>query len=157
MISVSAKTTGGKKLDAIARRLGKGGISQIHVGYVQEKRYPNSTVTVAEAAVRNEFGSESGASRLPSRPFMRNANERIKRELPNQLKRHVSARRGGLLQRLEAEEMARWMRRVYRDSIDTIRPNPAPATLAQRESESTRALRDTDLLRDSVGSEVIGG
>ncbi len=160
-IEITAKITGGDRakavLDRIVRRRNRG-VDRIEIGYFEDAKYPGDGRPVAEVAVRHEFGSRdtSGNARLPARPFLRNSNYAISRELPDRLRKVVDPETMVLTER-DAEDLADWMRSEVQESIDKITPPPASATLAERAGSGHKALQDTGKLRESVDARVVGG
>lgn len=68
--------SGGKKLQEVFRKAGKGGIKHVDVGIFASSRYSDGT-PVAAVAAWNEFGTKN----IPERPAIRIANAQNELEL----------------------------------------------------------------------------
>lgn len=111
-----------------------------------EPPYPDGT-SIAEVAAFNEFGT----SRIPARPFMRNAVdkyqdswfEQIRKDRQRGLDEHAIAQRLGL----------RMVGDIRQEITDLDTPPNAPSTIARK--GSSNPLIDTGRMRQSVKHKVV--
>lgn len=90
---------GGKKLQELFRKGGKGGIKSVDIGVFDSAKYPDGT-PVAVVAVWNEFGT----THIRERPAIRMANKenekdliRIIRKTTDPEKMVITKRQGGII------------------------------------------------------------
>lgn len=142
---------------AIQRRVNSK--ARVHVGVINEKaevEHTDSGLTVGEIAVLQEFGSDDGHT--PERSFLRRAvvwNNRA--ELKHML---AQASRAVLFQGMSQadalQSVGKWAVRKIREVIASgVGPPNAPRTVAEKGHGLT--LRDTQLMLQSLGYEVVGG
>ena len=158
MIEVKTRTEGGDKIESVLRRITEGrnqGVKRITLGY-HDGRYPDGR-PVASIAVAHEFGAKDNPkARLPERRFLRNANENIKDDLTDKLRKVVKPTEM-TLRKDDAQDLADWMVGKVEESLDRITPPPSERTLAEREGPGDKALLDSGILRDSVDTRIVGG
>ena len=123
---------------------------RIRAGFFDTARYPSGEY-VATVAARNEFGVPG---RVPARPFMQHAADRMPRRIAQALRARINKRTLTLSDH-DAEMVGLVMEDTIRDSIvnGPWAPN-APATVAAKGSD--KPLIDTGFLRQSVTSRVEG-
>ena len=170
LIKVTSTTTGGGKLNAALKGLGKGGIKGFDVGFFASARYQDGT-PVAAVAAWNEFGTRkpNGEVHIPSRPFMRNANEKVQPKLSDLIRREVDPLKMTIDRRL-GEQLGFLVQAEYQqETVDLREPENAAITVEGgwmrnpytgrfiyvKGKGSTNPLRDTGHMAQSVTFEVI--
>lgn len=148
-MAVTAKTTttGGDKLRRILRDAGKGGVSNVEVGFFESARYPNGT-PVAAVAAWNEFGTKT----IPERPFFRQAIAEMQDGIVNILKAGIDPKEGVVDQQLANRIGAYAQGQVQKSITKLDEPPNAPATVAAK--GSSNPLIDKGTMRQSVTWKV---
>lgn len=121
------------------------------VGFFSTAKYPDGT-PVAAVAAWNEFGT----SRIPERPFFRNAIVGADKELMPVLKKGIDPR-DMALDHITAAKLGLVMQaRVQRSITDLSSPPNAPSTTAPRPlgKGSSNPLIDTGFMRQSTTYKV---
>lgn len=80
--------SGGKKLQAVFDRAGRGGVKGVDVGVFADAKYQDGTL-VAAVAAWNEFGTED----IPERSALRNANKENEKTLLKIIKANVDSKK----------------------------------------------------------------
>ena len=137
-------TTGGIRLKQILRGAGKGGVDNVEVGFYSSAKYQDGT-PVTNVAAWNEFGT----SKIPARPFMRNANKDLKDTVPQYIKNKVDPKTMVVTPQMAAEVGEIAKSRIQQEIVDLKEPPNAPATLALK-SPKSNPLVNTGTLRRSV-------
>ena len=134
---------GGKRLQYILRNAGKGGVKSIDVGVFDSAKYQDGTY-VATSAAKNEFGSR----KIPSRPFIRNANTRLETRVPNTIRRLIDPKKM-IIDRHLADTLGAMAQGEIQDEIRNLREPPnSPETIKRKGSDNP--LIDTSKLRRSI-------
>ena len=126
---MAARVTGGKRVQSIIAKAGKGGVKQVQVGFFSSARYTEGKKPyVASVAAWNEFGTSS----IPPRPFFRNAIRSFKPKAKKFLKQRIDPKRMVLTREL-AEPLGQAFQNEIQDSIrDLSKPRNAEATIRQK-------------------------
>ncbi len=135
--------TGGHRLKQAIEKRKQGGVKSLEVGFFSSARYQDGTYVAAVAAY-NEFGTR----RIPSRPFMRNANERLKRDIPKYLDQVLVATDGVVTEQVANQVGAIAAGEIQQEIVDLKEPPNAPYTLERK--GSSNPLVDTGKMRLSV-------
>lgn len=138
---------GGKNLQKILRNAGKGSVESVDIGFYSTAKYQDGT-PVTNVAAWNEFGTE----RIPSRPFMRNTNEKVEEPVIDHLKATVDPKKMIVTPEM-AEQVGVIVQGAMQEEIVDLREPPnAPSTVAAK--GSSNPLVDTGKLRQSVTYKV---
>ena len=150
------KVTGGqhlrrflKQAKAVKHRM----IEKVETGFFTTSRYPDGT-PVTNVAAWNEFGTQDsdGNVMVPSRPFFRQANEEVKKDLRDVLRREVDPKEM-IVDRRIGNMLGSVHQRAVQTSIRDIKKPPlAESTKAAKGSDNP--LVDTGVLRTSVTHKV---
>jgi len=142
--------SGGKKLQALFKNAGKGGIKSVDVGVFASARYPDGT-PVALVATVQEFGTEDG--RIPERPAIRNANKTNENELIRIIKKNVEPETM-VIDEMTAGKVGQSHQGATQKSIIDLRDPPnAPSTLKQK-APQTNPLVKTSKYAQSITYKV---
>ena len=158
-IGVKVQRRGGQKLRKVLREIGKGGISEIRVGFFSTARYPDEEPKsgrgkkrkgppVAAVAAWNEFGTKA----IPERPFFRRALAEAEDGIVDQLKDGIDPEKM-TVDPLLADKIGIYVQAEIQESITALRKPPnAPETIRQK--GSANPLIDTGFMLRSVTYEV---
>lgn len=144
---MGVKFKGGKELENLLLKAGKGSISSVAIGFFDTAKYIDGTY-VADVAVTNEFGLG-----VPERSFFRQANEVVRKKLIAVIKKfvdpktlRVDMRIGGLLG--EVHKSA-----VQQSIVDLREPPNSPATIRAKGGKDN-PLIDTSTMVNAVTYRV---
>ena len=169
MLNVSARTTGGVRMEAVFAGMGKGGVQGVDVGFFSSARYPDGT-PVAAVAAWNEFGTrkKDGSVHIPERPFMRNANQQSRAKIAALIKDRADPLKL-VLDRALAELAGQLVQGLYQSEIVSLK-EPANAEITVKGGwmrsyhgkmiyikgkGSSNPLIDTGTMRTAVSYEVV--
>ena len=142
--------TGGHNLRRILRKAQTpGGVKHVDVGFYQTSKYETGSSVPGVAAVQ-EFGSP--AKGIPSRPFMRNANSKLKDEVPEMLKRLIDEEDLKVDHALASLIGEKAKSVIQQEITDMQRPPNAPSTVEQKGRDNP--LIDTGKMRREVTYKV---
>ena len=151
-VTAKVTTTGGEKLRRILRDAGKGGVSNVEVGFFDTARYPNGT-PVAAVAAWNEFGTKrDGEQHIPERPFFRQAIAEMQDGIVNILKAGIDPKVGVVDQQLANRIGAYAQGQVQKSITKLDEPPNAPSTVAAK--GSSNPLIDKGTMRQAVTWKV---
>lgn len=146
--AMKVKQRGGHTMRRLLDQKNLSGITEITVGYLTNKRYPDGTM-VRYVAIQNEFGTP----KIPERPFMRRSSKAMQRsgQSGSILTATTDFTRGSLVNRNAARSIAQALIDTIRDNIKTSKswatPN-APFTIEVKGFDWP--LVETDLLMNSM-------
>ena len=154
--------SGDKKIEARLKRfLAKNQVvSGYDVGFIKSANYLIKTTkgetkkgpTVAEVAVRNEFGFPKG--RIPERPYFRKANKKVEKPLIRFIDRNLTEKDAYVLSETDVKLMGQLHEGAVKESITALKAPPnKPSTIRQK--GSSNPLIDTGQMRRSVISKVV--
>ena len=138
---------GGRNLQRILRQAGKGGVRNVEVGFFSDARYQDGT-PVAAVAAWNEFGT----SKIPSRPFIRNSNAKLKEQLPEILKNGIDPKKN-VVEDVLANQIGLLAQATIQTEIRDLREPPnSPVTIELKGSDNP--LIDDGKMRQSTSYKV---
>lgn len=118
--------SGGKKIEALFKNAGKGGVKSVDVGVFLSAKYLDGT-PVALVAVVNEFGSRKKG--IPERPAFRSANLLNRKDLVNIIKKNVDPGKMIIDQRLAGKIGAAHQAATQKSIVALKSPPNKPSTL----------------------------
>ena len=137
-----AKTTGGKKLEAVLKKAEQGRRKSVTVGFFSNARYDDDDKTpIAAIAAINEFGLG-----MPERPFLRQAIAILERDLPGELKGIVNPETMDV-DAATAARIGEFAVQTIRDRIIELR-DPANAETTVKRGDNP--LVDSGQMHDAV-------
>ena len=148
---MATRVRGGRKLDRFLRRAKAAqgrGVRAVEVGFYSTAKYPDGT-PVTNVAAWNEFGT----SRIPERPFFRQAIQGADKDLLPILVENVDPRTMSVDRRTAGLVGQAMQGRIQRSITTLRRPANAPSTL-EKKKPKTNPLIDTGFMRQSVTYKV---
>lgn len=139
--------SGGKKIQALFEKGGKGGVKKVDIGVFSNTKYQDGTL-VAAVAAWNEFGTQD----IPERPALRNANKENEKNLLKIIKLNVDPETM-VVPRSLAVKLGLFHRGAMQKSIIALR-DPANADITKKAKKSTNPLIDTGLYVKSITFKV---
>ena len=140
--------SGGKKLQEVFRKAGKGGISHVDVGFFSSARYPDGT-PVAAVAAWNEFGTKI----IPERPFFRIANAENELNLIRIITTQIDPLTMVITPMVGKSLGQNQMDAVKKSMVDLREPENAESTIARKKGKSN-PLINTGRMNRSVTYKV---
>ena len=132
--NMASKVTGGRKLNTFFRRAKSaqaGSVRAVEVGFYSTAKYPDGT-PVTNVAAWNEFGT----SRIPERPFFRQAIQGAKAEITPILVENVDPRTMSVDRRTAGLVGQAMQGRIQRSITTLRRPANAPSTIKAKGSSN---------------------
>ena len=149
---MATRVRGGRKLDRFLRRAKAAqgrGVRAVEVGFYSTAKYADGT-PVTNVAAWNEFGT----SRIPERPFFRQAIQGADKDLLPILVENVDPRTMSVDRRTAGLVGQAMQGRIQRSITTLRRPGNAPSTIEAK--GSSNPLIDTGFLRQSVTWKMEG-
>lgn len=140
--------SGGKKLQEVFKKAGKGGIKHVDVGFFSSATYPDGT-TVAAVAAWNEFGTKI----IPERPFFRIANAENELNLIRIITTQVDPLTMVITKRIGNSLGVNHQGAVQKSMVDLRDPENAESTLIKKKGK-TNPLIHTNKMNRSVTYKV---
>ncbi len=140
--------SGGKKLQEVFKKAGKGGIDHVDVGIFSSSKYPDGT-PVAAVAAWNEFGTEI----IPERPAIRIANAQNELELIRIIRTQVDPLTMVITKRVGGFLGVSQQGATQKSIVDLRDPENAERTLLEK-FPKTNPLVDTGLYTRSITFKV---
>lgn len=140
--------SGGKKLQEVFKKAGKGGINFVDVGVFASSRYPDGT-QVAAVAAWNEFGTKNS----PERPAIRIANAQNELELIRIIRTQVDPLTMVITRRVGGLIGVSQQGATQKSIVDLRDPENAESTLLKK-FPKTNPLVNTGLYARSITYKV---
>lgn len=147
---MTVQVSGGQKLKELIEYYSKSKNLSVNVGFFADATYSKNSMPVAAVAALNEFGT----SKIPERPFLRNANATIKTNLKAFLLKHMVKVAGAMtVTSATLELLGIYHQGLIQKAIDDMTDPPnAPSTIRQK--KSAHPLFDTGHMKQSVTYKV---
>ncbi len=141
--------SGGKKLQEVFKKAGKGGIDHVDVGFFSSAKYPKTGISVATVAAWNEFGTKN----VEERPFFRIANAENELNLIRIITTQVDPLTMVITKRIGNSLGVNHQGAVQKSMVDLRDPKNAESTIARKKGKSN-PLIDTHKMNRSVTYKV---
>ena len=149
-VRIKIRTFTDYKLDNFLNRIRPRGISRITYGFIGKQRYQKSRIPVAAVALIQEYGSRT--NNIPSRPFFRNSQRKLRHGFVDQLKREVNPA-DMIVDKKIAKKLGEYAVNTIQQEIERLKiPRNAPATVKRKGFNNP--LIETKKMQNSVGFKV---
>jgi hypothetical protein len=147
-----AKVTGGKNLEALAKKA-KDGVTGYDVGYFPQAKYADGT-PVASVALWQEFGTRDSAGKVvvPERSFMRSTDKEIQKDIRKLVVKFRNAKAGNINRKGVIKIALFHVGKIQEKITNIISPPNKPSTASRK--GSSNPLIDTAMMRNSTTFQV---